>query len=228
MRIVPLRRRFVPRGTFRQIWRHDVSDFDRQSIRDGIKTFLRVPFDAHNANLARGVFEDLDLSLGGPGVEWRDGARSFRGRVKDGRSMRSIEVTPRICPGDVIYAGKRDRMNVRESMIVRSIYPQRLRAITADEAMREGVKRPAHEWWGTYFMAREGLSRASLAWWKLTDDDARFNAAEEVRPESIFAMRWIKERGLKEWRANPWVWAVGFEYSATRPFETFLRLEGIK
>jgi hypothetical protein len=81
---------------------------------------------------------------------------------------------------------------------VESIAVERLRDITEEDAIAEGVN------------LAEGLIKGEMLW-----KDYEHDLNNLSNPKSSFKTLWRSINGAESWEANPWVWVVRFKVVST-------------
>lgn len=228
----------VPRGTLRQIWRQPCDPVHHEAVAARLRWQMRIPFTAANCHLERGAFDSLDLARGTPEGTGPANWRGLNARMRAGAVMRSVTVHSAANVGDVMFCGPPTLRvhDATESMLMIAIRPERLRSISDEEALAEGV-----EWWAIKAnngdapargQTRSDAYRALLGElrartrnrWQRTEEHAHAEAGN-VSPRSLFILDWARVHGYQSWLLNPWVWVVSFQLELVRPIELVRRLE---
>jgi hypothetical protein len=224
----------VPRGTLARIWRHPFEMHELEAIAAGQKRQFRVRVTAGNsARMGKRRFLDLDLSNGKAETYRPHLFGGLHCHVRDEHPPRIVVLKSSIAIGDVIYPGAHfDELDkATESMLVTEVYPQRLMAISEEEARLEGVvaawslKIASVQCAGTRYEVRGALTEAAgarnLKHWRRHEE-----RSDELTDRNLFALDYLRRRrcGYQWWRLNPWVWVIGFEHYAVRPCDLISRL----
>lgn len=200
-----------------------------QSIERGWKTETRRPFSNGNCQLDRGEFKALDLASGRP--DGLSPVSSLKCRVvTKGGDRRSVTVSPRIRPGQLLWPRRGQsgpaakRVNARLAMRVTHVACVRLNDLSDAEAYAEGIRifsetackmESAADIWRPVFVSQayvfllEQLGPKRQAQWCAgpihQDIVGRPPSARDA-----FALLWESVNGTGSWRANPWVWRYVF------------------
>ncbi len=227
----------VPRGTSRQIWRQPCDPVHYEAIAARVRTQMRIPFTAANCRLDRGAFDSLDLARGTPQTHVGVPDVGLSARMRAGAVMRSVTVHCAARPGDVMFCGSPTLRveDATESLVIQTLRPERLRSISEEDALAEGV-----EWWAVkderpitddasvriraYSALLGELRSMTRNRWHRTEEHANAERGN-VSARALFILDWARVHSYQSWLLNPWVWVIGFTLSTQRPIYAVRRLE---